>query len=117
VTCKKKPPKYFELSKLARGRARRRWRSMPPGPTRRLLKTACGKGFPEPKEVFGTLRKGDAYVPWGFEEGADHHRSRHAEGFAAALALATSLRAKRSNPCFPRGQIDCFVAALPRNDG
>ena len=33
-----------------------------------VFKTACGKGFPKPKEVFGTLAKGDAYVPDGFEK-------------------------------------------------
>jgi hypothetical protein len=33
-----------------------------------VFKTACGKGFPKPKEMFGTLAKGDAYVPPGFEK-------------------------------------------------
>ena len=32
------------------------------------VKTACGKSFPKPKETFGTLAKGEAYVPSGFEK-------------------------------------------------
>ena len=68
VTCKKKPPKYFELTKLAAG---------PRGETVAFdatfadadtFKTACGKGFPKPGEIFGTLAKGDAYVPEGREK-------------------------------------------------
>ena len=33
-----------------------------------VFKTACGQGFPKPKEIFGTLSKGDAYVPPGYEK-------------------------------------------------
>ena len=32
------------------------------------IKTACSKGFPKPKEVFGDLVPGDAYVPEGHEK-------------------------------------------------
>jgi hypothetical protein len=32
------------------------------------FKTACGKGFPKPEEIFGTLAKGDAWVPPGREK-------------------------------------------------
>src|SRR3954470_347674 len=31
--------------------------------------------------------------------------------------LNASLRAQRSNPCLLQGQMDCFVARAPRNDG
>jgi len=31
------------------------------------IQTACTKGFPRPKEVFGELRPGEAYVPPGHE--------------------------------------------------
>ena len=32
--------------------------------------TACGKGFPKPKQTFGELGAGEAYVPPGFEKKA-----------------------------------------------
>jgi len=68
VTCKKKPPKYFELSKLAAGPRKETVAFDATWADADVFKTACGKGFPRPKEVFGTLAKGDAYVPEGFEK-------------------------------------------------
>jgi hypothetical protein len=68
VTCKKKPPKYFELSKLAAGPRKATVAFDATWADADIFKTACGKGFPKPKEVFGTLAKGDAYVPPGFEK-------------------------------------------------
>jgi len=68
VTCKKKPPKYFELSKLGAGPRKETVAFDAAWADAEILKTACGKGFPRPKEVFGTLAKGDAYVPLGFEK-------------------------------------------------
>jgi hypothetical protein len=59
---------YFGLAKLA------------PGPRpdtvaveiahadRDTIQTACTKGFPRPKEIFGELRSGEAYVPPGHEK-------------------------------------------------
>ena len=32
------------------------------------IKKACNKGFPKPKQTFGKLTRGDAYVPEGFEK-------------------------------------------------
>jgi len=32
------------------------------------IRKACGKGFPKPKQTFGKLSPGDAYVPSGFEK-------------------------------------------------
>jgi hypothetical protein len=67
VTCRKKPPKYFELSKLAAGP---RKDTVALGATYAdadIFRTACGKGFPKPKETYGTLLKGDAYVPPDYE--------------------------------------------------
>lgn len=32
------------------------------------IQTACTKGFPRPKEIFGELRSGEAYVPPGHEK-------------------------------------------------
>ena len=68
VTCKKKPPKYFELSKLGAGPRKETVAFDATWADAETIKTACGKGFPKPKEVFGTLAKGDAYVPPGFEK-------------------------------------------------
>lgn len=68
VTCKEPPPKYFGVSKLSAG----------PGPNAvtvtlayagaATMRTACGAGFPKPKETYGDLAPGDAYVPEGSEE-------------------------------------------------
>ena len=66
VTCKKKPPKYFELTKLAAGPRQGTVAFEATWADAETMKTACGKGFPKPKEAFGTLTKGDAYVPEGF---------------------------------------------------
>jgi hypothetical protein len=66
VTCKKKPPKYFELSKLAAGARKETVVVDATFADADTFKTACGKGFPKPKEIFGTLSKGDAYVPEGY---------------------------------------------------
>jgi hypothetical protein len=66
VTCKKRPPKYFELSKLAAGPRKETVAFDATWADADIFKTACGKGFAKPKEVFGTLAKGDAYVPPGF---------------------------------------------------
>src|SRR5215813_11503772 len=68
VTCKKKPPKYFELSKLAAGPRKETVAFDATWADADIFKTACGKGFPKPKEIFGTLSKGDAYVPPGYEK-------------------------------------------------
>ena len=68
VTCKKKPPAYFELSKLAAGPRKETVAFEATWADAETFKTACGKGFPRPKETFGTLAKGDAYVPPGFEK-------------------------------------------------
>ena len=69
VSCGKRS-KYFSLSKLGAGPR--------PGTVAvdiayadaATIRTACGKGFPKPKEVFGELARGDAYVPDGFEKNA-----------------------------------------------
>jgi hypothetical protein len=66
VTCKKKPPAYFELTKIAVGPRKETVAFDATYADADVFKTACGKGFPKPKETFGTLSKGDAYVPEGF---------------------------------------------------
>jgi hypothetical protein len=67
VSCKKRS-QYFSLSKLGAG----------PWPDTvavtidyadaATIKTACRRGFPRPKEVFGKLARGEAYVPEGYEK-------------------------------------------------
>jgi hypothetical protein len=68
VTCKKKPPAFFELSKFGAGPRKETVAFDATYADAEIFKTACGKGLPKPKEVFGTLAKGDAYVPPGFEK-------------------------------------------------
>jgi hypothetical protein len=68
VTCRKKPPKYFELSKLGAGPRKETVAFDATWADADVFKTACGKGFPRPKEIFGTLSKDDAYVPPGYEK-------------------------------------------------
>ncbi len=67
VTCKNNL-KYFEL------------RDVKPGPRPQTItvkaayadagtiRKACSKGFPKPKETFGKLPRGTAYVPEGYEK-------------------------------------------------
>ena len=31
-----------------------------------MIRTACARGFPKPKETFGKLSPSDAYVPNGY---------------------------------------------------
>jgi hypothetical protein len=67
VRCKERS-KYFSLAKLGAGPR--------PGTVAvdighadaATIQTACRKGFPRPKEVFGRLSRGEAYVPEGFEK-------------------------------------------------
>jgi hypothetical protein len=66
VTCRKKPPAWFELTKLAAGPRKETVAFEATWADADIFKTACGKGFPKPKDVFGTLTKGDAFVPEGF---------------------------------------------------
>jgi len=68
VTCRKKPPKYFELSKLGAGPRKETVAFDAAFADADIFKTACGNGFPKPKEILGTLSKGDAYVPPGYEK-------------------------------------------------
>jgi hypothetical protein len=68
VTCKRKVPAYFELTKIAAGPRKDTVAFDATWADAETFKIACGKGFPKPKELFGTLAKGDAYVPAGFEK-------------------------------------------------
>jgi len=68
VTCKETPPKYFELSRLGAGPRKETVAFDATLADADVFRTACGKGFPKPKEIFGTLSKGDAFVPPGREK-------------------------------------------------
>jgi len=64
VTCKELS-KYFGVSKLAAGPRPRTVSIKLDYADAGVIKTACGKGFPKPKKVFGKLSPGEAYVPEG----------------------------------------------------
>lgn len=67
VTCKE-GPKYFEVSKLGKGPRAETVTVEASFADAETVRTACGKGFPKPKETFGDLTPGDAYVPGGNEK-------------------------------------------------
>jgi hypothetical protein len=67
VRCRERS-KYFSLSKLGVG-PRSGTVAVDIGyADAATIKTACRKGFPRPKELFGKLARGEAYVPEGFEK-------------------------------------------------
>ena len=68
VTCKEPPPKYFGVSKLGAGPRSETVAVSVDYADEATISTACGKGFPRPKEIFGTLAPGDAWVPPGREK-------------------------------------------------
>ncbi|MGH6678413.1 MAG: hypothetical protein ACREDL_05665 [Bradyrhizobium sp.] len=67
VTCKT-PWKYFDVSHLRPGPRANTVSVDASYADAGTIRTACGKGFPKPKETYGDLAPGDAYVPDGFEK-------------------------------------------------
>ena len=67
VTCKE-PLKYFGISKLSAGPRPQTVAVKLGYADAGTIRTACGKGFPRPKKLFGKLSKGEAYVPPGYEK-------------------------------------------------
>jgi hypothetical protein len=65
VTCKE-GPKYFGVSKLAAGPRPMTVTVNVDYADAATIRAACGKKFPKPKETFGKLSKGEAYVPAGY---------------------------------------------------
>jgi hypothetical protein len=63
VTCKEKPPKYFELDKLKAGPRPMTVSLDASWADAETVRTACGKGFAKPAEAIGDLVPGDAWVP------------------------------------------------------
>lgn len=68
VTCKEPAPKYFGVAKLGAGPRPETVAVTVDYADAATIKTACAKGFPKPKETFGTLAPGDAWVPPGREK-------------------------------------------------
>ena len=67
VTCKE-GPKYFEVSDIKAGPRPQTLTVNVGYADAATIKKACGKGFPKPKQTFGKLSRGDAYVPEGYEK-------------------------------------------------
>ena len=67
VDCKERE-KYFGLSKLAAGPQHDTVLVDIEYADAETIKTACAGGFPKPKETFGELAEGEAYVPGGREK-------------------------------------------------
>jgi hypothetical protein len=65
VTCKE-GQKYFGVSKLAAGPRPMTVTVEVEYADAATIRAACSKKFPKPKEVFGKLSKGEAYVPDGY---------------------------------------------------
>jgi hypothetical protein len=69
VECKE-TLKYFGFAKLGAGPARDTVTVEIAHADRDTIDIACKKGFPKPKETFGELGDGEAYVPQGYEKKA-----------------------------------------------
>jgi len=67
VTCKE-GPKNFELSDIKAGPRPETVMVKAGYADAETIKKACAKGFPKPKQTFGKLTRGDAYVPEGYEK-------------------------------------------------
>jgi len=67
VTCKE-GPKYFAVSDVKAGLRPQTVTVKVGYADAATIKKACGKGFPKPKQTFGKLSRGDAYVPEGYEK-------------------------------------------------
>ena len=67
VECKE-TSKFFGFEKLGAGPARDTVAVGIAHADKETIETACRKGFPKPKETFGELGDGEAYVPPGHEK-------------------------------------------------
>src|SRR5262249_10792921 len=63
VTCKARPPKYFEFDKLKVGPRPMAVSLEAAWADAATVRTACGKGFPRPEDATGEPPTGDAFVP------------------------------------------------------
>src|ERR1700759_1275152 len=62
VTCKARPPKYFELDKLKAGPRPMTVSVDASWADDETVRVACGKGFSRPTDAIGDLAPGDAWV-------------------------------------------------------
>ena len=67
VTCKE-GPKYFGVTDIKPGPRPQTLTVKVEYADAGTIRKACGKGFPKPKQTFGKLARGDAYVPEGYEK-------------------------------------------------
>jgi len=65
VTCKERS-KYFEVSDIKPGPRPQTVSVKASYADAATIKKACAKGFPRPKQIFGKLTPGEAYVPDGY---------------------------------------------------
>jgi hypothetical protein len=65
VTCKERS-KYFEVSNIKPGPQPQTVTVKVSYADAATIKKACAKGFPRPKQIFGKLSPGEAYVPDGY---------------------------------------------------
>ena len=63
VTCKARPPRYFELDKLKAGPRPMTVSLEASWADTETIRTACGKGFAKPAEAIGDPVPGDAWMP------------------------------------------------------
>ena len=63
VTCKARPPRYFELDKLKAGPRPMTVSVEASWADAETFRAACGKGFARPPEAIGELVPGDAWMP------------------------------------------------------
>jgi hypothetical protein len=63
ITCKERPPRYFELDKPRPGPRPMTVSLEASWADAETLRIACGKGFPRPTEAIGEPVPGDAWMP------------------------------------------------------
>jgi hypothetical protein len=63
LTCKARPPRYFELDKLKAGPRPMTVSLEASWADAEIFRVACGKGFPRPAEAIGERPPGEVWVP------------------------------------------------------
>jgi hypothetical protein len=63
VTCKERPPRYFQLDKIKPGPRPMTVSLEASWADAETIRTACGKGFPRPSDAIGDPVPGDAWMP------------------------------------------------------
>jgi hypothetical protein len=63
LTCKARPPRYFELDKLKAGPRPMTVSLEASWADAEIFRTACGEGFPRPEDAIGERPPGEVWVP------------------------------------------------------